>query len=78
MTGMTIWAKTNPDAKRYRQNCIGNMTYQEAADLAGEIDPQMVIPGHWDMFADNRPIVTFSFYIMKAGIIVYSRTCKYL
>ena len=41
------------DAKRYRQNCIGNMTYQEAADLAGEINPQMVIPGHWDMFADN-------------------------
>ncbi len=41
------------DAKRYRQNCIGNMTYQEAADLAGEIDPGMIIPGHWDMFADN-------------------------
>ena len=42
------------DAKRYRQNCIGNMTYQEAADLAGEINPGMVIPGHWDMFADNN------------------------
>lgn len=41
------------DAKRYRQNCIGNMTYQEAADLAGEINPGIVIPGHWDMFADN-------------------------
>ena len=41
------------DAKRYRQNCIGNMTYQEAADLAGEIVPGLVIPGHWDMFADN-------------------------
>lgn len=41
------------DAKRYRQNCIGNMTYQEAVDLAGEINPGIVIPGHWDMFADN-------------------------
>ena len=41
------------DAKRYRRNCIGNMTYQEAADLAGEVEPRFVIPGHWDMFADN-------------------------
>ncbi|MCR5120004.1 MAG: MBL fold metallo-hydrolase [Lachnospiraceae bacterium] len=41
------------DAKRYRENCIGNMTYQEAADLAGELMPKIVIPGHWDMFADN-------------------------
>ena len=29
------------------------MTYQEAADLAGEVEPYVVIPGHWDMFADN-------------------------
>ncbi|MCR5324106.1 MAG: MBL fold metallo-hydrolase [Lachnospiraceae bacterium] len=41
------------DAKRYRNNCIGNMTFQEAADLAGEVEPRAVIPGHWDMFADN-------------------------
>lgn len=41
------------DAKRYRRGCIGNMTYQEAADLAGEAGIRMVIPGHWDMFADN-------------------------
>lgn len=41
------------DAKRYRANCIGNMTYQEAADLAGELGTRVVIPGHWDMFADN-------------------------
>ena len=41
------------DAERYRNNCIGNMTYQEAADLAGEVGPRIVIPGHWDMFADN-------------------------
>ena len=41
------------DAERYRRNCIGNMTFQEAADLAGELRPGLVIPGHWDMFADN-------------------------
>lgn len=41
------------DAVRYRRNCIGNMTYQEAADLAGETGTRLVIPGHWDMFADN-------------------------
>ena len=29
------------------------MTFQEAADLAGELSPRAVIPGHWDMFADN-------------------------
>ena len=41
------------DAERYRRNCIGNMTFQEAADLAGELQPALVLPGHWDMFADN-------------------------
>ena len=41
------------DGARYRRQCIGNMTFQEAADLAGELRPRLVIPGHWDMFADN-------------------------
>ena len=41
------------DGARYRRDCIGNMTFQEAADLAGELRPRAVIPGHWDMFADN-------------------------
>ena len=41
------------DAERYRRNCIGNMTFQEAADLAGELQPGLALPGHWDMFADN-------------------------
>ena len=41
------------DGARYRRNCIGNMTFQEAADLAGELYPDTVIPGHWDLFADN-------------------------
>ncbi len=41
------------DAKRYAANCIGNMTYQEAADLAGALAPRLTVPAHWDMFAMN-------------------------
>jgi L-ascorbate metabolism protein UlaG (beta-lactamase superfamily) len=52
------------DAKRYRQNWIGNMTYQEAADLAGDVMPSLVIPGHWDMFEINgEDPVLFADYI---------------
>lgn len=42
------------DAQRYRAGCIGNMTYQEAADLAGSLAPGLVVPAHFDMFAGNR------------------------
>ena len=41
------------DGARYRRRCIGNMTFQEAADLAGALRVGLVIPGHWDMFEDN-------------------------
>lgn len=41
------------DSKRYRARCIGNMTYQEAADFAGEAGTKIVVPGHWNMFAFN-------------------------
>ncbi|MBI4978122.1 MAG: MBL fold metallo-hydrolase [Spirochaetes bacterium] len=41
------------DAKRLRAGCIGNMTYQEAVDLAGTITVGAVIPGHYGMFAMN-------------------------
>ncbi|HHN46509.1 MAG TPA: MBL fold metallo-hydrolase, partial [Planctomycetes bacterium] len=41
------------DARRLAANCIGNMTYQEAADLAGALEPALVIPAHYDMFAAN-------------------------
>ena len=41
------------DATRYSNGCIGNMTYQEAVDLAGTLHPSLVIPGHYDMFAHN-------------------------
>jgi L-ascorbate 6-phosphate lactonase len=42
------------DAKRLAANCIGNMTYQEAADLAGTLSPRLTVPAHYDMFAGNR------------------------
>lgn len=41
------------DAERYRSGCIGNMTYQEAVDLAGELRVGLAVPAHWDMFAGN-------------------------
>lgn len=41
------------DARRLKDDCIGNMTYQEAADLVGTIKPKLAIPGHYDMFAFN-------------------------
>ncbi|MFB3891015.1 MAG: MBL fold metallo-hydrolase [Phycisphaerae bacterium] len=41
------------DATRLAANCIGNMTYQEAADLAGAVGTKLVIPAHYDMFKMN-------------------------
>jgi len=41
------------DAIRYAKNTIGNMTFQEAVDLAGAIKPNLVVPAHYDMFAHN-------------------------
>jgi len=41
------------DAKRLKSGCIGNMTYQEAADLAGALKPGITIPAHFDMFEGN-------------------------
>lgn len=41
------------DARRLGNHCLGNMTYQEAADLAGDLHPGVVIPAHYEMFARN-------------------------
>ena len=41
------------DAQRYLTGCIGNMTFQEAVDLCGEMEPSLAVPGHYDMFAGN-------------------------
>jgi L-ascorbate metabolism protein UlaG (beta-lactamase superfamily) len=41
------------DAERLARNCIGNMTFQEAADLAGAIRPGLTVCAHFDMFMGN-------------------------
>jgi L-ascorbate metabolism protein UlaG (beta-lactamase superfamily) len=41
------------DAKRLSSDCIGNMTYQEAVDLAGAVKPGLTVPAHFEMFAMN-------------------------
>ena len=41
------------DAKRLASGCVGNMTYQEAADLAGTLRPGLTVPTHYEMFAEN-------------------------
>lgn len=41
------------DAERLARGCIGNMVYQEAADLAGGLDVALTVPMHYDMFAGN-------------------------
>ena len=42
------------DAERFATGTIGNMTYQEAVDLAGAIQPGLTVPTHYDMFAHNQ------------------------
>ena len=41
------------DAVRLAAGCIGNMTYQEAADLAGALRPGLTVPAHFGMFRSN-------------------------
>jgi L-ascorbate metabolism protein UlaG (beta-lactamase superfamily) len=41
------------DAKRLSAGLIGNMVYQEAADLAGGLSVGLTVPMHYDMFAAN-------------------------
>jgi L-ascorbate 6-phosphate lactonase len=41
------------DAERYRRHILGNMTYQEAVDLAGELEVGLAVPAHYDMFSGN-------------------------
>jgi len=47
------------DARRLAANIVGNMTYQEAADLTGALHPGAVIPAHYEMFARNSENVQF-------------------
>ncbi|MFA9379348.1 MAG: MBL fold metallo-hydrolase [Lachnotalea sp.] len=40
-------------AIRYSKNILGNMTYQEAVDLAGTIHTKLAVPCHYEMFESN-------------------------
>lgn len=40
-------------AKQLRSGIIGNMTYQEAVDLAGTLGCRNAVPTHYDMFSQN-------------------------
>ncbi len=42
------------DAERYLRNCIGNLTFQEAVELAGELNTGLAVPSHYDMFVGNQ------------------------
>lgn len=42
------------NGRRYRSGIIGNMTYQEAVDLAGTLKPGLAVPSHYEMFHGNE------------------------
>ena len=66
------------DAARTAQGTIGNMTYQEAGDLAGAIAPRMTIPTHYDMFAGNLEDPSlFLDYLRVKFPGLQSRVCQY-
>lgn len=50
---LALYPINGRDAARLARNCLGNMTFQEAVDLAGHLEVKRVMPTHWDMFADN-------------------------
>ncbi|HET6386699.1 MAG TPA: MBL fold metallo-hydrolase [Armatimonadota bacterium] len=42
------------DADRFLAGCIGNFTYQEVVEIAGALEPGLVVPSHYDMFKGNQ------------------------
>lgn len=66
------------DAKRLADGIIGNMTYQEAADLAGPLQPGLVVPTHYDMFAGNPgDPEAFATYVKVKYPYVPTHICRY-
>lgn len=46
------------DHFRRRENCIGNFTFREAAEIAARLDASLTVPMHYDLFYgynDERP-----------------------
>jgi len=66
------------DAQRFREGCIGNMTYQEAVDLAGTLQARIAVPTHYDMFAMNPgDPQAFSEYMQVKYPKVHPMICEY-
>lgn len=42
------------DADRFLSGCLGNLTFQEAVELSGELKPDITVPAHYDMFIGNQ------------------------
>jgi L-ascorbate metabolism protein UlaG (beta-lactamase superfamily) len=42
------------DATRFLSGCAGNLTFQESVELAGDLEPSLVVPAHYDMFIGNQ------------------------
>lgn len=42
------------DAEKLRRDIIGNFTFQEAVELAGEVGAALAVPSHYDMFIGNQ------------------------
>ena len=41
------------DARRLKANCLGNFTFQEAVDVAGDTWARFAVPTHYEMFEFN-------------------------
>ncbi len=66
------------DARRYAAGIVGNMTYQEAADLAGNLQPRWVIPAHYEMFAANSANpVDFVEYCQSRYPAIKTHVCRH-
>ncbi len=54
-------------ARRLTSGCIGNMTYQEAVDLAGSVRPGLTVPTHFEMFDGNteNPELFMAYLVAK-------------
>ncbi len=42
------------DAERFLRGCLGNLTFQESVELAGELQVGLAVPAHYDMFIGNQ------------------------
>lgn len=66
------------DAQKLANGIIGNMTYQEAVDLAGTIEARLVVPTHYDMFAGNlEDPKRFTDYLIAKFPKLQAHICQY-